>query len=104
MAVAGSGRCTERTLPGVALNTYQNGAYWHTPTGWLLAALHRHEPVMARRVFREFIAHLREQDFRRSDQFGAPWECFFRDVAARQNPVYMASVALPLSVIRKIEG
>ena len=94
----------DRVAPGVAVNTYQNGAYWHTPTGWLLAALHRHEPVMARRVFREFIAHLREQDFRKGDQFGAPWECFFRDGAARQNPVYMASVALPLSVIRKIEG
>ncbi|MEA2708192.1 MAG: hypothetical protein QOF78_793 [Phycisphaerales bacterium] len=89
---------------GVALNTYQNGAYWHTPTGWLLNALYRHDPVLARKQFSEYIAHLRSQDFRKGEQFGAPWECFGRDGAARQNPIYMASVALPLSVIRKIEG
>lgn len=94
----------EKVAPGVAINTYQNGAYWHTPTGWLLNALYRHEPVMARKQLATFVAHLRDQDFRRGDAFGAPWECFFRDGAARQNPVYMASVALPLSVVRKIEG
>jgi len=85
-------------------NTYQNGAYWHTATGWLLNALYRHDPVMARKQLATFVAHLREQDFRKGEAFGAPWECFYRDGAARQNPMYMASVALPLSVVQKIEG
>src|SRR5688500_3450756 len=49
-------------------------------------------------VFKQYIAHLREQDFRRGDALGAPWECFGRDGAARQNPVYMTSVTLPLGV------
>ena len=94
----------ERTSPGVAHNTYQNGAYWHTATGWLLNALYRHDPVMARKQLNTFVAHLREHDFRKGDAFGAPWECFYRDGKARQNPIYMASVAIPLSVVKKIEG
>jgi hypothetical protein len=88
----------------VPLNTYQNGAYWHTATGWLLNALYRHDPVMARKQLATFVAHLREQDFRKGEAFGAPWECFGRDGAARQNPSYMASVAPPLSIVKKIEG
>jgi hypothetical protein len=94
----------EKVAPGVAHNTYQNGAYWHTATGWLLNALYRHDPVMARKQLAVFVAHLREQDFRKGDAFGAPWECFGQNGAARQNPVYMASVAIPLSVVKRIEG
>jgi hypothetical protein len=93
----------ERMSPAVAVNTYQNGAYWHTPTGWLISALHRSHPELAMQVFGEYIAHLREQDFRRGEQFGAPWECFGRDGAARQNPVYMTSVTAPLAVIQQLE-
>ena len=59
---------------------------------------------MTRKLFGEFIAHLRDGDFRKGEQFGAPWECFYRDGANRQNPIYMASVACPLGVIKKIEG
>ena len=83
-----------KIAPGVAVNTYQNGAYWHTPTGWLLYALYRaRSGDGAQASSATFIAHLREQDFRKGEQFGAPWECFDRDGAARQNPIYMASVA-----------
>lgn len=88
----------------IPINTYQNGAYWHTASGWLLFALYKHEPVLARKVFAELIAHLRGQDFRKGAAFGAPWECFHRDGAARQNAVYMASVTVPLAAVRKIEG
>ena len=49
------------------------------------------------KVFDEFIAHLREQDFRKGAEFGAPWECFGKNRAARQNAVYMASVTMPLA-------
>jgi hypothetical protein len=87
-----------------SVNTYQNGAYWHTPTGWLLSAIEKYEPVLARKLFEQFIAHLREQDFRRGPEFGAPWECFGRNGAARQNPVYMASVALPLGILNFLEA
>ena len=94
----------EKVVPGVAVNTYQNGAYWHTPTGWLISALAPSHPDLARRVFDEYIAHLREQDFRRGEQFGAPWECFGKDGAHRQNAVYMTSVTLPLSVLQQLDA
>ena len=48
------------------------------------------------------IAHLRAQDFRKAPGNGAPWEVFGRNGQARQNPVYMASVALPYSVLKDL--
>ena len=92
----------DQVAPGVAVNTYQNGAYWHTPTGWLVAAIQKYEPVLAGKVFQAYLAHLREQDFRRGPTFGAPWECFGKAGAARQNPVYMASVTTPLAAIEQL--
>ena len=89
----------ERTV-GVKNNTYQNGAYWHTATGWLLAALGRREPGLAADVFAELIRHLREQDFRRGEGRQAPWECFGPGGYA-QNGVYMTSVTVPLSCLQE---
>jgi hypothetical protein len=83
-----------------ALNTYQNGAYWHTASGWLVEALWKDDRALALQVFGEMIAHLRAQDFRRGPGHGAPWECYGRDGQARQNAVYMASVALPYGVLK----
>ena len=84
------------------VNTYQNGGYWHTPSGWLIAALWKHDRPLALQVFGEMIAHLRAQDFRKAPGNGAPWEVFGRNGQARQNPVYMASVALPYSVLKDL--
>jgi len=93
---------------------YQNGAYWHTPTGWLIEALHPVDADMARAVFYRYIGHLREYDHRQdgndkrkglhrsSLKPGAPWECFGIDLAHAMNPVYMTSVTLPLSVFQKM--
>jgi hypothetical protein len=94
----------DRVAPGVAINTYQNGAYWHVPTGWLIAAIDKYEPVLAARIFRDYIAHLRAQDFRKGPEFGAPWECFGRDGAGRRNAVYMTSVTVPLAAIEQLRG
>ncbi len=87
----------ERSYSGIG--TYQNGAYWHTPTGWLIKVLERLDKGQAVKIFNEFIKHLREQDFRKGG--GAPWECFGKDGKAKQNPIYMASVALPYSVLKR---
>jgi hypothetical protein len=94
----------EKVAPGVAVNTYQNGAYWHTPTGWLISALARSHPELAKKIFAEYITHLREQDFRRGEAFGAPWECFGLNGAHQQNAVYMASVTVPLGVIQQLNA
>ena len=78
---------------GGALNTYQSGAYWHTPTGWLIEALQPVDPALARAVCQRYLAQLHEDA-------QAPWECFGPGMAGAQNPVYMTSVTLPLSVLR----
>jgi arylsulfatase A-like enzyme len=83
-----------------ALNTYQNGGYWHTASGWLIEALWKQDRPLALQVFGEMLAHLRAQDFRKGPGYGAPWEVFGPNGQARQNGVYMASVALPYGILR----
>lgn len=78
---------------GEALNRYQNGAYWHVPTGWLASCLNAVDPTLARQLIREAVAHFRAEDFRKPGG-GAPWECFHPSGHYRQNPVYMASITL----------
>lgn len=80
---------------------YQNGAYWHTATGWLIEALSPVDRSLALGVFNRYIAHLREYDFRKGVH-EAPWECFGIDLNGAQNPVYMTSVTLPLGVLQKM--
>lgn len=83
-------------------NTYQNGAYWGTPTGWAAYAIARADADAARRLAREYIEELRKGDFRKGDKFGSPWECFHPDNNHRQNPVYMTSVTCPLAAFLRI--
>lgn len=82
-------------------NRYQNGAYWGTPVGWVAHAVYQVNPEAARKLVREYIAELRENDFRKGADFGAPYECFAAD-GYTQNPVYLTSVASPLAVFIKM--
>jgi hypothetical protein len=91
-------QCWESAVSKV--NMYQSGAFWHTPTGWLIEALQAVDPTLARQVAGRFMQHLREGDFRRGTGRGAPWECFGIDMAHAQNPVYMTSVTLPLAALK----
>ena len=84
------------------LNHYQNGAFWHTPTGWLIAVLARTHPRWAQRIFDDMIDHFRREDFRQGDAFNAPWECIGPDAAAYNNPVFLASATLPYGVLRQL--
>jgi hypothetical protein len=85
---------------GSRAHTYQSGAFWHTPTGWLVEALDSEAPALVRQVCARAITHLRRHDFRQGPGHGAPWECFGRGMADAQNPVYMTSVTLPLAILR----
>lgn len=82
---------------GVPKNRYQNGAYWHVPSGWLAKVLWEVDKPLARRLVKEMIAHFREEDFRRGG--GAPWECLHPQENYRQNRVYLASATLPLEAL-----
>jgi hypothetical protein len=84
----------------VEKNRYQNGAYWGTPTGWVCYAISKVNREAARKLAKEFIDDLRENDFRKGGAFGAPYECFFPPVY-KQNPLYLATVACPYIVFKK---
>ncbi|CAN5501507.1 hypothetical protein BH09VER1_BH09VER1_53560 [soil metagenome] len=81
-------------------NHYQNGAYWHTPSGWLIAVLAKESPKWARRVFDDMIAHFKAEDFRKGADFHAPWECFGKNGQSRSNPLFIGSVAVPYGVLK----
>ena len=82
-----------------ARNVYQNGAYWHTPTGWVVHVLCKTDPAAAEGICDRYLAALRAGDFRRGENFHAPWENIGRHSASFQNPVFLPSVTLPFSVL-----
>lgn len=84
-------------------NRYQNGAYWGTPTGWVCWAIARVDRGLAAELARDYVAALREGDFRKGPEFGAPWECQHPEGGHQQNPVYMTSVTCPLAAFRRLE-
>lgn len=85
-------------LSEAKINTYQNGAYWGTPVGWVAHAIAQVDVKTARKLAYEYVQDLREGDFRKGGNFGAPWECFNAERA--QNPVYLTSVALPFFIFK----
>jgi len=72
---------------------YQNGGYWGTPAGWVIAAIHRTDPQAAADMAREFVATLRKS--LRPDGTAEAWEWFNPDTGKSSNPLYAATVALP---------
>lgn len=72
-----------------ARDTYQNGGYWATPTGWLAVALRKVSLAAADKLLAEYAAHLRAH----RDQ-GAPWEWIQPAKNLRVNPLYAASAGL----------
>jgi len=74
---------------GCRRDTYQNGAYWATPTGWFVYALERVDPALADKTVIDMVAHFRKH--------GA-CEWIFGD--QRKLPNYLASACNPLCGIR----
>lgn len=87
----------------VPKNTYQNGAYWGTPAGWVAGAISRVNPEAAKKLVKEYIQELRENDYRKGPAFGAPYECFHPE-GNLQNPVYLTSVSCPYAVFKRMIG
>jgi hypothetical protein len=78
-------------------NTYQNGAYWGTPTGWVCYAIAKVDYPLAQQLAREYIDDLRENDYRKGKEYGAPYECFHPS-GHQQNPVYLTTLTCPYIV------
>ena len=70
-------------------DTYQNGAFWATPTGWFTYTLDLINPRLADQTIIDMVEHFR--------QYGAH-EWIYGDHMQLQN--YLASAALPLDGIR----
>lgn len=83
----------------VPKNTYQNGAYWGTPTGWVANAIAKVNKESATKLIKEYIDDLRENDFRKGSNFSAPYECFYPGGYTR-GPVYLTTVSCPYIVFR----
>jgi len=79
-------------------NSYQNGAYWGTPTGWICYAIAKVDIAAAKKLAKEYIDDLRVGDYRKGAEFGAPWECYNSDKP--QNAVYLATVGCPFIVFK----
>ena len=82
-------------------NTYQNGAYWGTPVGWVCYAMAKTDLASAKKLAAEYIADLKLHDFRKGGEEGAPFECFTSN-GGQQNPLYMTTVASPYIVFKKM--
>jgi glycogen debranching enzyme len=86
-----------RHLPGgvywerarCARDTYQNGAYWATPTGWFVYTIDLVDSDLADRTVTDLV-----HDFQ--NHGACEWICGTR----RQLPRYLASASLPLAGIR----
>jgi hypothetical protein len=78
---------------GCRPGTYQNGAYWATPTGWFVYTLDLVDPALADRTVVDMVRHFQ--------QHGAhEW------ISGEQMtlPQYLASAALPLDGIRSMQA
>ncbi len=82
-------------------DTYQNGAYWGTPVGWVCYAIATVDGGAARKLAGEYLDDLKMNDYRKGEEFGAPYECFHPS-GNRQNPVYLTSVTCPYAVFLKM--
>ena len=85
----------------VPKNTYQNGAYWGTPTGWVSYAISTVDKALAKQLISEYIAELRANDFRKGSGFSAPYECFAPSGYTR-GPVYLTTVSCPYIVLKSM--
>lgn len=96
------GACWPRTAEGFGSISYQNGGYWHTPTGWLIEAVASADAEMAQGLLSRYISAVTAEDFRNTDAEGAPWEWILPD-GTRDKGAYMTSVTLPLGVLRNLQ-
>lgn len=83
----------------VKLGTYQNGGYWGVPTGWYIAAMDRVDHRAAVQMAQAYLHFLK--DNLRPDGITDAWEWFNPDTGKHNNPLYVATVALPYLSLKK---
>ena len=81
------------------VGTYQNGGYWGTATGWYIVAMFTVDPKASAEMTQDFIQFLRGN--MRPDGMAETWEWLNPDTGAHNNPLYVATVALPYLCLKK---
>ena len=84
---------------GEERGAYQNGGYWGTGTGWYICAIATVDAKAAADMARDFVQFLRTN--MRPDGMAQTWEWFNPDTGRHNNPLYVASVALPYLCLKQ---
>lgn len=85
------GEFWNRMLIPIAEGDYQNGAYWGTPSGWVLKVLAPRHPRLAEKMLRDLLGDYRERGIHE-------WVNGDRT----RLPRYVASIANPLAAVRDL--
>jgi len=85
------GEYWQRLLVPIEKERYQNGAYWATPTGWVMDALARTSPTQAQSLFEDLMTNFHEHGV---------CECI--NDGYYKLPTYVVSATNPLSVARRL--
>jgi len=85
------GEYWQKTLIPVERETYQNGAYWATASGWVIAALTQIAPSLARRMAEDLLADLHDNGI---------YECVNEGYGKLEH--YVVSATNPLGALRRL--
>jgi hypothetical protein len=77
-------------------DTYQNGGFWATPTGWLTVAVAKVDRPAAAKLLGEYVSYVREH---RSE--GAPYEWINPNIGKVANGNYASSAGLVYIALRE---
>ena len=76
----------------IAPETYQNGAYWATASGWVIDGLKQIDPTLAQKTLADLVA-----DF----QANGIWECI-NDGGYQKVEHYVVSITNPRGALRRL--
>jgi len=80
-------------------NTYQNGGYWSTPSGWYIYGLSLPNMDLASEMAEQFVGHCMEHE-----DNGAPFEWRTSDDSIHEGKTYGTSAASPYAAVKRAFG
>lgn len=78
-------------------NTYMNGGYWATPSGWFVYGLYLRQPELAKQFISEYLAFVAE-----NRENGAPYEWFHPVTGKRSGLRYGTSGTAMCAAVEKM--
>jgi hypothetical protein len=93
------GRATAWERTACPYNTYQNGGYWATPSGWYIYGLSLIDEARASKMVEQFVLHCKKFENENS-----PFEWRNAEDSMKQGKAYGASAVLPFEAILRMEG